>query len=42
MDNNKKNSAARTTINYISPQKGYQMQVLSSPADIVIGGGAAG
>jgi len=29
-------------INYIRPQEGYQMKTLSSPADIVIGGGAAG
>lgn len=29
-------------INYIRPQEGYQMKALSSPADIVIGGGAAG
>lgn len=29
-------------INKISPQKGYQMTALSSPADILIGGGAAG
>lgn len=29
-------------INYIRPQKGYQMTALSSPADILIGGGAAG
>lgn len=29
-------------INYIRPQQGYQMMALSSEADIVIGGGAAG
>lgn len=29
-------------INTIEPQEGYQMKALSSPADIVIGGGAAG
>lgn len=29
-------------ITYIKPQKGYQEKALSSPADIVIGGGAAG
>lgn len=29
-------------INYIKPQQGYQMMALSSNADIVIGGGAAG
>jgi hypothetical protein len=29
-------------IDIITPQKGYQMMALSSPADIVIGGGAAG
>lgn len=29
-------------IKYIRPQEGYQMMALSSPADIVIGGGAAG
>lgn len=29
-------------IRYIEPQPGYQMMALSSPADIVIGGGAAG
>ena len=29
-------------INKIRPQEGYQMKALSSPADIVIGGGAAG
>lgn len=29
-------------INRIRPQEGYQMMSLSSPADIVIGGGAAG
>lgn len=29
-------------IKYIQPQPGYQMTALSSPADIVIGGGAAG
>ena len=29
-------------IKYIEPQQGYQMLALSSPADIVIGGGAAG
>ena len=29
-------------INYIRPQKGYQLKALSSKADIVIGGGAAG
>lgn len=29
-------------INVIRPQEGYQMKTLSSPADIVIGGGAAG
>lgn len=28
--------------NYIRPQDGYQMMALSSPADILIGGGAAG
>lgn len=33
---------AEVKINKISPQKGYQMMALSSPADIVIGGGAAG
>lgn len=29
-------------VEVISPQEGYQMMALSSPADIVIGGGAAG
>lgn len=29
-------------INVIRPQEGYQLNALSSPADIVIGGGAAG
>lgn len=29
-------------VKYIRPQEGYQMKALSSPADIVIGGGAAG
>lgn len=29
-------------IKYVRPQPGYQMKALSSPADIVIGGGAAG
>lgn len=29
-------------INKVRPQEGYQMKALSSPADIVIGGGAAG
>ncbi len=29
-------------IKFIEPQKGFQMDFLSSPADIVIGGGAAG
>ena len=29
-------------VNYIRPQEGYQMKFLSSEADIVIGGGAAG
>lgn len=33
---------AETKINRIRPQEGYQMMSLSSPADIVIGGGAAG
>ena len=33
---------AETAIKYIRPQEGYQMKTLSSPADIVIGGGAAG
>ena len=31
-----------SNITYIRPQEGYQQQFLSSPADIVIGGGAAG
>lgn len=31
-----------TQVREIIPQKGYQMMALSSPADIVIGGGAAG
>lgn len=31
-----------TNINVIEPQKGYQLKALSSKADIVIGGGAAG
>ncbi len=30
------------SVDIIEPQKGYQMMALSSPADIVIGGGAAG
>ncbi len=30
------------SVNYIKPQKGFQLEFLSSPADIVIGGGAAG
>ncbi len=34
--------ATQSNINYIEPQKGYQLMALSSPADIVIGGGAAG
>lgn len=29
-------------VKYIRPQEGYQLKTLSSPADIVIGGGAAG
>lgn len=29
-------------VNYIRPQEGYQMKTLSSSADIIIGGGAAG
>ena len=29
-------------VNYIKPQEGYQLKTLASPADIVIGGGAAG
>jgi hypothetical protein len=29
-------------IKYVLPQQGYQMKALSSAADIVIGGGAAG
>jgi len=29
-------------IKYIQPQEGYQQKVLSSAADIVIGGAAAG
>lgn len=29
-------------VRYISPQEGYQLKFLSSPADIVVGGGAAG
>ncbi|MBD8389652.1 terminase large subunit domain-containing protein [Dysgonomonas sp. BGC7] len=33
---------AEIRINKIRPQDGYQMMALSSPADIVIGGGAAG
>jgi hypothetical protein len=33
---------AKTDLKVITPQKGYQMKVLSSPADIVIGGAAAG
>lgn len=33
---------AETQINYIRPQEGYQMKTLSSKADIIIGGGAAG
>lgn len=33
---------AETLVKIISPQQGYQMMALSSPADIVIGGGAAG
>ncbi len=34
--------AAQTTVRTIEPQQGYQMMALASPADIVIGGGAAG
>jgi len=34
--------SAKTDNNVISPQAGYQMDALSSSADIVIGGGAAG
>ena len=34
--------AAHTSSNIIRPQDGYQMMALSSAADIVIGGGAAG
>ena len=30
------------SVNYIKPHKGYQIKSLSSSADIVIGGGAAG
>lgn len=33
---------AETIVKKIRPQEGYQMMALSSPADIVIGGGAAG
>lgn len=33
---------AENQINYIRPQEGYQMNFAASPADIVIGGGAAG
>lgn len=29
-------------VNYIRPQEGYQLKTLATPADIVIGGGAAG
>lgn len=32
----------REAVRYIRPQEGYQMRALSSSADIVIGGGAAG
>ncbi len=34
--------AEEKLIEVIEPQEGYQMKALSSPADIVIGGGAAG
>lgn len=34
--------AAQSTVKTIEPQKGYQLMALASPADIVIGGGAAG
>lgn len=35
-------AATQATHNVIRPQEGYQMKALSSKADIVIGGGAAG
>lgn len=31
-----------SNVKVIRPQQGFQLQFLASPADIVIGGGAAG
>lgn len=41
-ENNTQNTSQPKNVNVIRPQEGYQIDFASSPADIVIGGGAAG